>query len=295
MPREAEISSNEREFIQQALHEGIRIDGRAFDEFRPLNLSFGDEYGVADAQLGKTRVVAKISSEVTIPFPDRKFDGVFTITTELSPIASASFEVGRPTEQESLLSRLLEKAIRRSNALDTESLCIVAGSKCFALRADIHVLDFDGGLVDTCCVALLAALRHYKRPDVSVNGEDVKIWDVREREPVPLSILHYPFCVTFSHFRGVEGSELMLIDANAAEEQCREGEVVMTVNKYGELCQIAKYGGATVDAMALLNCARLAAEKVKVLDRFVTTKFDQDAKKRDIGGLMAELKAENER
>ena len=55
MPREAEISLNEREFIQQALREGVRLDGRAFDEFRPLSLSFGDEDGFADVQLGKTK------------------------------------------------------------------------------------------------------------------------------------------------------------------------------------------------------------------------------------------------
>jgi hypothetical protein len=55
MPREAEISLNEREFIKQALQEQIRIDRRAFDAFRPLELTFGDEYGVADVQLGKTR------------------------------------------------------------------------------------------------------------------------------------------------------------------------------------------------------------------------------------------------
>ena len=53
MPREAEISLNEREFIKQALQEQIRIDRRAFDAFRPL--------GVADVQLGKTRY--KISCE----------------------------------------------------------------------------------------------------------------------------------------------------------------------------------------------------------------------------------------
>ena len=55
MPREAEISINEREFIKQALQEQIRLDGRAFDAFRSLELTFGDEYGVADVKLGKTR------------------------------------------------------------------------------------------------------------------------------------------------------------------------------------------------------------------------------------------------
>jgi exosome complex component RRP45 len=57
MPREAEISINERDFIKQALQEQIRLDGRAFDAFRKVELTFGDEYGVADVQLGKTRFV----------------------------------------------------------------------------------------------------------------------------------------------------------------------------------------------------------------------------------------------
>ena len=41
------------------------------------------------------RVLAKISASVTAPYPDRKFDGVFIINTELSPLASPAFEVGR--------------------------------------------------------------------------------------------------------------------------------------------------------------------------------------------------------
>lgn len=41
------------------------------------------------------RVLVQISAEVTKPLEDRKFDGVFTINTELSPMASASFDVGR--------------------------------------------------------------------------------------------------------------------------------------------------------------------------------------------------------
>jgi exosome complex RNA-binding protein Rrp42 (RNase PH superfamily) len=55
MPREVEPSLNERAFVTQALQEGQRLDGRAFDQFRKLDLKFGDQYGVADVSLGKTR------------------------------------------------------------------------------------------------------------------------------------------------------------------------------------------------------------------------------------------------
>jgi exosome complex component RRP45 len=55
MPREAELSVNEREFILHALQEKVRLDGRSFDAFRRVELNFGEEYGVADVQLGRTR------------------------------------------------------------------------------------------------------------------------------------------------------------------------------------------------------------------------------------------------
>ena len=125
---------------------------------------------------------------------------MFTITAELSPMASPAFEVGRPTEQEVLLSRMLEKSIRRSRAIDTESLCIVAGQKCWYVRADVHILDADGGLVDASCIAIMAALQHFRRPDVSVDGELVTIHTMEERVPIPLSILHNPICVSFSFY-----------------------------------------------------------------------------------------------
>lgn len=95
MPREQEPSTNEREFLLAALQQNLRLDSRAFDQYRPISLTFGDEYGVADVRFGKTRVLVKVSCEVTAPYQDRKFDGVFTITTELSPMASPAFEVGR--------------------------------------------------------------------------------------------------------------------------------------------------------------------------------------------------------
>jgi exosome complex component RRP45 len=61
MPRDVEPSLNEKQFFAKALQENIRIDGRAFDQFRELDLEFGDEYGVADVRLGKTRYESQFS------------------------------------------------------------------------------------------------------------------------------------------------------------------------------------------------------------------------------------------
>ncbi|KAF2400814.1 exoribonuclease [Trichodelitschia bisporula] len=292
MPREATLSTNEREFILEALRQDKRLDGRAFEQFRSLELSFGDEFGVVDVQLGRTRILVRISCEVVIPYPDRKFDGIFTINTEFSPMASPAYEVGRPNQDETILSRILEKALRRSSALDTESLCIIAGAKVFSLRADIHVLDHDGNLIDAACAGLLAALLHFRRPDVEVSGAEATIFSARERQPIPLSLLHHPLCVTFSYF---DGGVISVLDATQAEEQVREGEVIITMNRHGEVCQIAKYGGVPVDALAIIDWTNKALVKVKEMHKIIVATLEEDAKKRNLGGLMAELSAENDR
>ena len=234
-----------------------------------------------------------MSAEVTVPYSDRPFDGIFNIVTELSPMASPAFEVNRPTETEVILSRMLEKTVRRSGALDVESLCLIAGQKVWSIRVDLHVLSHDGNLVDASCVAVVAALRHFKKPDTSMEGEVVTVYTPAEREPVPLSWLHSPFCITFSFFG--DEAEIALLDANWLEEQVRIGSCTISLNRHGEICQIAKLGGEPVDAVILLQCTSVALTKAKELSDFLDQKLLEDARRRDKGGLMAELSAENAR
>jgi exosome complex component RRP45 len=198
----------------------------------------------------------------------------------------------RQTDQEIILSRILEKAVRRSDALDTESLCIIAGQKCWSVRADVHVLDYDGGLVDASCIGVIAALQQFRRPDVSVEGEEVTIFTLAERAPVPLSILHHPLCVTLSF---LQGGELVLVDATLQEQQLSEGEMVVTANRHGEICQIAKLGGVPADALLLLRYVEVALEKVKHLSRSISNALAEDEKKRNVGGVLLELNAEADR
>lgn len=156
----------------------------------------------------------------------------------------------------------------------------------------MHILAHDGNLLDATCIALIAALQHFRRPDTSVEGEIVHVWDPREREPVKLSLLHHPLCVSLRYY---DSGNIILVDANAAEEKLSEGEVVISMNRFGEVCHMAKYGGVTVDAVAMLGWIKIADEKVKVLSKMIQEKLAEDERKRDVGGLIAELSAENER
>lgn len=228
-----------------------------------------------------------------MPYSDRPFDGIFNIVAELSPMASPSFEVGRPGETEILLSRLLEKTLRRSGALDTESLCLAAGQKCWSVRVDVHVMVHDGNLADAACLAVVAALRHFRKPETSIESGVLTVYTPAEREPVPLSWLHSPFCVTFSFFG--EAADIALLDGTLLEEQTRVGSCTISLNRHGEICQIAKLGGTPVEAVAVLQCTQIALQKARELSTLVDKALADDAKRRDLGGLIAELSAENAR
>jgi len=258
MVKEFETSNNEKDFILQGIKEGLRLDNRDKYDFRPIGLVFGPEYGRSEVMLGNTRVLAKVSCEVTRPYSERPTEGMITLSTELSPMAFPAIEPGRPSEEEVLVSRILEKAIKRSRAIDTEGLCIVANEKVWSIRVDIHFLDHDGNIIDAACIAAISALAHFRRPDVTVIGEEVTIHPVEQRNPVPLSVHHMPICVTFAFF---ENGECVVVDPTLQEEQIRQGDMTMTLNVHKEICALSKAGGIPLRMETIIACSQIATMK----------------------------------
>jgi exosome complex RNA-binding protein Rrp42 (RNase PH superfamily) len=127
--RDLDISNNERAFILQALKEGIRLDGRGVEDFRDLNISFGPNYGTVHLTLGGTRIFTTVSAEIVRPFPESPNEGQLVFNAEIAPVATAKRPMGRASEEEMLINRMLERCLKRSRAVDTEGLTIVAGSK----------------------------------------------------------------------------------------------------------------------------------------------------------------------
>ncbi|KAI9342898.1 ribosomal protein S5 domain 2-type protein [Obelidium mucronatum] len=259
MNNETPLSTSERTFVAEALRHGLRVDGRGAYEFRGLSIALGDGgFGSAEVLLGKTRVLANVSAEVVRPAGGSGTEGFVVFNTVFSPMASPAFEQGRLTDEEVLISRMLEKALRRSRAIDTEGLCIVAGEKVWSIRIDIHVLDHEGNILDCACIAAISALLHFRRPDITVDGDNVIIHDIEERNPIPLSIHHIPICITFGFF---DKGERVLVDPTHLEEQVQDGDFIVVVNTHRELCTMSKAGGASLDIARIIQCTEVAAAK----------------------------------
>ncbi|KAI0462492.1 hypothetical protein LJB42_003986 [Komagataella kurtzmanii] len=279
------MSTNEHQFLLKALEEGLRLDGRKPMQVRPLNIEVGPDYGQVLVTLGDAKVVVRISSEIVTPYEDRPFEGIFQVSSELDGMGHPSFnEASHRQEEEVMLSRLIEKAIRRSNALDLESLCIIAGQKCWSVRADVHIIDYDGNMTDIVCIGVIAGLLHFKKPDISIRNGTVILHDMSEREPVPLSVLHIPICVTFQIYSSGsmednvkgDGREFVIVDATLKEEALTRGTITLTLNSNKELCQMSKSGGINLEVDEILS---LTNEAQIIVDDF--TKYIKDTIKKD--------------
>jgi exosome complex component RRP45 len=177
------------------------------------------------------RVLCVVNAEIVVPYPDRATEGMLQFTVDVS---LSTEQAGHTSSQ---LCRMLERSIRDSEALDTESLCIIAGEKVWSIICDVKILNYDGNVIDACnlaavclsallslseplslCLSLLtcaqmSALRAFRKPEVSVFRQDlldssssaavgatftvVKLHNTDEREPLPLALHHTPLSITY--------------------------------------------------------------------------------------------------
>ncbi|EMD35707.1 hypothetical protein CERSUDRAFT_115670 [Gelatoporia subvermispora B] len=274
MPRPPSPSIPEKEFVYGALKEKLRVDGRLPLEMRTPTITFGPELGWVECALGKTRVLAQVDAKMVKPLPERPLEGIITIHSEISPMASSDYEPGRPSDEEVTITRMLDKVLRRSDVVDKESLCILAGQRVWHLRLTIHCLADAGNMLDCACLAGVIAFKHFRRPEVEVVGEEVTVHHPSERAPVPLSMHHTPYCLTFAYFP--DTSTAPVLDPSHLEQRLSAGLLSIALNAQRELCVVQKAGGVPLGADEILGIIDVAVDKAKELDRLVEQRLKED-------------------
>jgi len=257
----------------------LRVDGRGSKVGRPLVLVLDRHEGEASAELrlGRTRVLAEVKGDLVQPFQDRPNEGMLLFNVDFSPLASETFEAGRPPPLAIELTRLIEKMVKESQAIDTEALCVINGERVWCLRVDVTVLDHDGNLCDACVLAAIAALQHFRRPEVTVAQQggdlghtEVTVHHSDEKLATPLPIHHVPLAVTFGLTHAnediSEGAQaLALLDPSMREEAVMAGRITFALNAHSEICAMHKLGGAPVGAAQILILAQEARLRAKDL------------------------------
>ncbi|KAG9443822.1 hypothetical protein H6P81_015162 [Aristolochia fimbriata] len=269
------MTINEKKFIEHALLSDLRVDGRRPFDYRSLTIKFGREDGSSEVQLGQTRVMGFVTSQLVQPYRDRPNEGTLSIFTEFSPMADPSFESGRPGEFAVELGRIIDRGLRESRAVDTESLCVLPGKLVWAIRVDLHILDNGGNLVDAANVAALTALSTFRRPECALGGEDgqeIIIHPPEVKDPLPLIIHHLPIAVTFAFF---DNGNSLVVDPTYKEEAVMGGKMTVTMNNNGDVCAIQKAGGEGVLQSVVMQCLRISAVKAADITAKIKTSVEE--------------------
>lgn len=150
----------------------IRPDGRGHDQFRPaiLNVSsIGTADGSAIVKIGNTTVVCGIKAELAKPKASEPENGFVVPNIELSPLCSAKFRPGAPTEEAQVCARALADLIENSRCLNLSDLCVAKEKLVWTLYCDLVCFDHDGCVLDAAIIALVAALKTRKLTVVCQN------------------------------------------------------------------------------------------------------------------------------
>jgi exosome complex component RRP42 len=252
------IADIDREQISSLLREGKRLDGRGFDDIRPISITqnvISKAEGSAEAWLGKSRVLAGVKIQVGKPFPDTPDEGVVITSAELFPVASPEFELGPPGEQAIELARVVDRGIRHSNAINRASLCIKSGEHVYLVMLDLYILADHGNLIDVGSLAAVASLMNTQLPKVNVTEEGtVELLE----ETIPLKIGSPPLTVTFAKIDGT-----LVADPTIKEEKVMNGRLSIAFDGDDTISSMQKSGAEPFTYQEITDAVERASKIVK--------------------------------
>lgn len=290
------IPNCNRSFLIESLLENKRLDNRTFYQSRNLQVNFGRTFGSCFVQLGNTVMYASTEATLDEPRITRPSEGRFKVIINIGAGGKErwlrNIERSQPTEA-ILTTRLLEKIINRINVLDLESLCLVTGRTVWCICTKLVLLNFDGNLIEAASIATIASLMHFKRPDATVTPDgDIIVHSYEERNPLPITLFHYPICVTFqfmdrTHLKKIltenqeilpaekheqfvrKAQQLLICDPTEEEEDFLRNVLIVCANVLKEIVAIQSIGQLSLQSFSK-RLLRLCTEKAFERVRFVT-------------------------
>ncbi|KAG6374911.1 hypothetical protein JVT61DRAFT_3644 [Boletus reticuloceps] len=170
------------------------------------------------------------------------------------------------------MTRMLDKILRQSDAIDKESLCILAGQRVWHLRLTVHCLADAGNMLDCACPAGIVAFKHFRRSEVEVIGDVVVVsCTCTARAPVQPAIHHTPFCVTFAFFP--DPTTRPVVDPSLLEQRLSAGAMSIALNAQREICVLHKVGGVLTAPDEILQLLNVAVGIAKELDQLVEARL----------------------
>jgi exosome complex component RRP42 len=232
--RDVIMSHIRKDILNNTLSKGTRFDGRAFDEYRKIEVQTGvldSAEGSALVKIGETQVLVSSKFDIVKPFADRPKEGVLVVNSELLPMASPLFEPGPPSENSIELARVVDRAVRSAECIDLSSFYIDT-DKVLGIYLDIYVLNYAGNYTDAATLAATAALLDTKKPKVE-NGKIT-----RRDYAGPLNPSALPISTTM-----IKVGSTWLVDPSREEERVKETALTIATTEE-HVCAVQKGKGS---------------------------------------------------
>ncbi|XP_056140635.1 exosome complex component RRP43 [Lampris incognitus] len=255
------------EYHRSFLKENCRPDGRDLLEFRTTTLNIGSistADGSALVKVGNTTVICGIKAELANPAVDTPNKGYIVPNVDLPPLCSSQFRQGPPGEQAQAASQFIADVIESSEVILAEDLCIVREKLCWVLYCDLMCLDYDGNVMDACIIALLAAMKTTKLPEVTINAE-TDAPEVNLAKKSGLQIHKHPVGISFSVF----DNSSLTVDPTAEEENFSTAHLTVVVDEEGRLCSVYKPGGTSLSEEKLQECISRATARQREIQKLI--------------------------
>jgi len=246
-----------KDYVLSKLRDGERIDGRAFDEYRPIEIQTGlieKAEGSALVKIGNTQVIVGIKMQPGEPFPDTPDRGIIITNAELVPLASPIFEPGPPDENSIELARVVDRGIRESEAIDLNKLCIEEGEKVWLVFIDIHAIDDDGNLMDASALAAISALLN-----TTVPAEKFELGN-----DYPLPVRDLPVAVT-----SLVIEDKVIVDPCKDEENASKNFITITTDSNDNIVAIQKSVSYLLDEEKFYEVIDLSIEKAREIRKLL--------------------------
>lgn len=138
-------------------------------------------------------------------------------------------------------------------------------------------------LLDCSCIAAVAALAHFKRPDVTTTGDgEFIIHTQAEKDLIPIVLHHYPICSSYALF---DEGKIPVADPSYLEERVSCASLVLAINSYKELCCMHLAGVSLTSPHLILRCSELAALRSSRIVNFLKSLLEEDTADREKGKL----------
>ena len=257
------VETIKRNQIVEALAKGTRLDGRALNEHRKLEIKthlIEKANGSAMVKLWNTEVLAGVMISKGVPFPDTPDKGLLIVGAELLPMAASYLEAGPPDETAIELARVVDRGVRESEMIDVGSLVIKEGKWVYSVFVDVNIMNVDGNLFDATSYAVVAALLTAKMPKFKMDGDEVK--DTGERLPLPVKKI--PVSVTIANI-----NNMLVLDPTEEEEGIMDARITLDTEDEGNICAGQKGEPGSFTPEQILTAAEWSIQTGKEIRQII--------------------------